>query len=104
MALHYSSGFGKLYDKEMGETVFDINYQLIETEQTKYTNKKWWGEFSTKKEINPVGKYIIEFNDSRRGECIVTINSEISERRRKGEKLALHYFCRFYGRGRLGRR
>ena len=104
MAIHYSSGFGKLYNKETGETILDINYQLIETDQTRYTNKKWWGEFSTKQEIEPVGMYIIEFNDSRKGECIVTINSEISERRRKGERLALHYYCRFYGRGKLGRR
>jgi hypothetical protein len=104
MAIHYSSGFGKLYKKDTGGTTFDISYQLIETDQTRYTNKKWWGEFSTKQEINPVGVYIMEFDDGRKGECIVTINSEKLERRREGERLARHYYCRFYGRGKLGRR
>jgi len=104
MGIRYSSGFGKLYKKDTGETILDINYQLVETDQTQYTNKKWWGEFSSKQEIKPVGTYIMEFNDGRRGECIVTINPDISERRRKGEKLASHYYCRFNGRGKLGRR
>ena len=101
MAVHYSGGFGKLYGKETGETILDINYQLIETDQTIYTNKKWWGEFSTKREIDPVSMYIIEFADSRKGECVVITDSE---RRREGERLASNYFYRFNGRGRLGRR
>jgi hypothetical protein len=104
MAIHYSSGFGKLYKKDTGETILDINYQLVETDQTQYTNKKWWGEFSSKQEIKSVSTYIMEFNDGRRGECIVTINPDISDKRRKGEKLASHYYYRFNGRGKLGRR
>jgi len=100
MAIHYSGGFGKLYDKETGETILNINYQLIETDETKYTNKKWWGEFSTKQEIDPGRMYIIEFADSRKGECILMTDSE---RKRERERLASNYFYRFYGRGRLGR-
>jgi hypothetical protein len=99
VGIHYSNGFGKLYDRETGETILNIDYQLIETDQTIYTNKKWWGEFSTKKEIDPGRMYIIEFADSRKGECILITDSE---RRREGQKLASHCFYRFYGRGRLG--
>jgi hypothetical protein len=99
MAIHYSSGFGKLYDKETGETILNINYQLIETDQTIYTNKKWWGEFSVKQEIELDSMYIIEFADSRKGECIVTTDSE---RKPEREKTASNHYYRFYGRGRLG--
>ena len=99
MAIHYSNGFGKLYNKETGETILNINYQLIETDQTIYTNKKWWGEFSTKQKLEPVNMYIVEFADSRKGECVVATDSE---RRREGERLASNYYYRFYGRGRLG--
>lgn len=98
MAVHYSNGFGKLYDKENGETILNINYQLIETDKTIYSNKKWWGEFSAKQEMEPVSTYIIEFADSRKGECIVTTNLE---GRRGGERLASNSYYRFYGRGKL---
>ena len=96
MAIHFSGGFGKLYDKETGETILNINYQLIETDQTIYTNKKWWGEFSTKQELDPVNMYIIEFADNRKGECIVATNSE---GRPEGARLASNHHYRFYGRG-----
>ena len=101
MAIRYTGGSGKLYDKETGETVLNINYQLIETDQTIYTNKKWWGDFSIKQEIDPASMYIIEFADGRKGDCIVITDSE---KRREGQRLASNYFYRFYGRGRLGRR
>jgi hypothetical protein len=99
MALHYSGGFGKISDKETGEAALDINYQLIETDQTMYTGKKWWGEFSVKKEMNPDRLYVVEFADSRKGECIVITDSEKKPAR---EREASNYHYRFYGRGRLG--
>jgi hypothetical protein len=99
MTVHYSNGFGKLYDKDTGVVILNINYQLIETDKTIYTNKKWWGEFSTKQGMEPVSTYIIEFADSRKGECIVTTNSEI---RQGGVSLTSNYYYRFYGRGKLG--
>jgi len=99
MAVHYSNGFGKLYDKDTGVAILNINYQLIETDKTIYTNKKWWGEFSTKQEMEPVSTYIIEFADSRKGECIVTTNLEGI---RGGERIASNCYYRFYGRGKLG--
>ena len=49
MGIHYSNGFGKLYDRETGETILNVEYQLIETDQTIYTSKKWWGSFPLKK-------------------------------------------------------
>ena len=58
------------------------------------------GGFSTKQELEPVDMYLlIEFADSRRGDCIVSIDLE---RRREGERLASNYYYRFYGRGKLG--
>ena len=97
MALKYSSGFGRIYDKEAGKIIDEVRYQLVETDQTKYTKKKWWGEFSTKQKIDRPGNYIIEVDDGRKGECIVSTNAD----GRKGLVSLYHY--RFYGRGKLGR-
>ena len=98
MAVHYSSGFGKLHDKETEDIIPDIRYQLTETEPTQYTNKKWWGEFSVKQKLRRLGIYLIEFDDGRKSECVIITNTE-----REGES-ASHSYYRFYGRGRLGRR
>ncbi|MDD5083005.1 MAG: hypothetical protein PHU08_06490 [Dehalococcoidales bacterium] len=98
MGLHYRSGFGRIFDKEAEQTVAEIKYQLIETDPTKYTNKKWWGEFSTDERIKRMGKYVIEFEDSRAGECFISVNQEKGEVR----LAALHHY-RFFGRGKLGR-
>ena len=76
MAIHFSDGFGRLVDKETKEGLFEVKYKLVETEDTKYTNKKWWGEFYTSKEIKDFGAYIIEFDDGRKSECLISLNSE----------------------------
>ena len=98
MAIHYSSGFAKLYDKETEGNLSDIKYQLVETEPTQYTNKKWWGEFSMKYKLGRLGIYLIEFDDGRKSECVVTMNTE-----KEGESTSHNYY-RFFGRGRLGKR
>ena len=98
MAIHYSNGFGTLYDKEEGETVAEIKYLLIETDQTTYSPKKWWGEFSTNREIKQLGNYLIKFENDRKSECVISINTE----RKKGTASNYHY--RFHGRGKLGKR
>lgn len=98
MSIHYSNGFGTVYDKEFGQTVAEIKYLLIETDQTRYAPKKWWGEFSTNREIKQLGNYMIKFEDGRKSECVISINPE----RKRGT--ASNYYYRFYGRGRLGRR
>ncbi len=98
MALHYRSGQGKLYDKDAAKIIAQIKYKLVETEPTKYTNKKWWGEFSINHKIKKLGDYILEFEDGRAGGCYITTNTE------KGEvRLASLYHYRFFGRGKLGR-
>jgi hypothetical protein len=97
MAVRYSNGSGVIIDKEMNKPITDIRYQMMETDKTKYTNGKWWGEFSTKKEIKRPGNYILEFEDSRKGECIVSVNSEAARSTSR-----FHYS--FFGRGALGRR
>ena len=99
MAVHYSNGIGKLYDKEIERPIAEVRYQLIETDPTKYTPKKWWGEFSTNRDIKHRGDsvYILELEDSRKGECFVNINTQ--ERKRS----ASHHHYRFNGRGKLGR-
>ena len=97
MAVHYSSGFGSLYDKELDKDITDIQYQLIETDETKYASKKWWGEFFTKREIKQQGNYLIEFDDGRTGKCEIFG----SDTQGKKEASRLHYY-RFYSRGRLG--
>jgi len=98
MALHYSSGTGKIYDKDTTRPIANINYQLIETERTKYSAKKWWGEFSATKPVKRMGDYIIELGESRRGLCYISANDE-----RASSKTATHHYYRFYGRGKLGK-
>jgi hypothetical protein len=98
LAIHYSSGFGKLFDKENNMMLGECKFDLVETDSTKYTNKKWWGEFSTKDRIQRAGRYLIEFDDKRCGTCMVTPNSDIGQR-----KTDSVYYYRFFGRGRLAK-
>ena len=97
MGLHYSSGSGNLHHKEVGGLTVDIQYQLIETDATKYASQKWWGTFFAKREVKQLGNYLIEFADGRRGECVVFG----SDTPMKGRASRRHYY-RFYSRGRLG--
>ncbi len=97
MGIHYGSGLGLVYDKEIEKPLARVSYQLIETDPTKYTKKKWWGEFSTTKEIKRSGNYIIELEDGRKGECVVFTNTEV--KRGSGSQ----YFYHFNGRSTLGR-
>ena len=96
MALHYSNGVGRLYDKEIEKPVATVKYQLIETDPTKYTKKKWWGDFSTNREIKRLGNYIIELEDRRKGECIISPNTEVKKGR------SSRYYYHLNGRGKLG--
>ncbi len=98
MTVHYSGGVGVLYNKGADENLATVAYQLIETDPTKYTRKKWWGDFSTKKEIKQLGNYVIEFEDGRKGECIVSNNTQT------GKRTASRYHYTFFGRSSLGRR
>ena len=95
MAIHYSNGVGRLYDKEMDKPVAEVKYQLIETDPTKYTHKKWWGEFSSVRQIKQSGNFILELEDSRKGECVIIANTQM-------KKGTVHHY-HFNGRGKLGR-
>jgi hypothetical protein len=97
MALHYSGGIGIIYDKEIDQPISKVSYQLIETDPTKYTKKKWWGEFYTSKEIKRSGIYRIELEDGRKGECVVWVNIELKE------LSASQYHYHFNGRSKLSR-
>ncbi len=97
MAIHYSNGVGKLYEKESDNPIAEAKYQLIETDPTKYTRKLWWGEFTTTRQIKKLGNYILELEDSRKGECVVSTNAA------EGKKLSVRYHYRFNGRGKLGK-
>ena len=98
MAIRYSNGVGQLYEKEGGRPVAEIKYRLIETDPTKYTRKLWWGEFTTIRQIKKLGNYMLELEDSRKGECVISTNAP------GRRKLTTHYHYRFNGRGKLGRR
>jgi hypothetical protein len=97
MGLHYNGGSGFLHDKELEKPIADIQYQLIETDATKYAAKKWWGGFSTKREVKKLGNYMIEFDDGRQGDCVIFSGDELP----KGTRPSRRYQYRFYGRGRL---
>ena len=99
MSVHYSNGTGYLHNKEQEGPVAEVQYQLIETDPTKYAPKKWWGGFYTNQEIKQLGNYKIEFADGRVSECAVVNSSEPVEKDTRHR-----YYYRFYSRGRLGKR
>ena len=102
MAIHYDNGSGKLYEKEGRQPIAQIKYKLIETDLTKYTKKKWWGEFSTSRGIREAREtrvFRIEFEDGRDGDCVVWTDAEA----KKGKTSQQQYNCHFNGRGKLGR-
>ena len=97
MALHYSNGSGYLHDGELEKPVTDIQYYLREIDPTKYTRRKWWGGFSTKREIEHIGNYQIEFEDGRKAHCVI-FSSDMPVEGNPSRR----YHYRFYSRGRLG--
>ncbi len=101
MAIHYSNGIGQLYNKDGGQNVAQVNYRLIETDPTKYTKKKWWGEFSTSKELKDLKEstiFRIEFEDGRDGDCSVWMNTETHD----DMSSRYHHTYHFNGRGKMG--
>ena len=100
MAIQYSNGLGQLYDKNSKQPVAQVNYRLIETDPTKYTKKKWWGEFHTSKELKELREPVIfriEFEDGRDGDCAIWVNSEARDSSTK------QFNYHFNGRSKLGR-
>ena len=98
MAIHYRNGIGRLFDKGQEEAIVEIKYQLMETDATKYTVKKWWGEFSCGQRLEQPKDYRMELEDGRKGDCIVSGN--IPSQRR----IAAQHYYSFFGRGPIGGR
>lgn len=96
MAVKYTSGTVNLRDKDAQTDLGEIRYQMMETGRTKYTTGKWWGDFSTKKEVRRLGNYLLEFEDGRKGEAIISINYDAPSK-------TARYQYTFFGRGALGR-
>ena len=51
MAIHFSNGTGRLFEKNIDMPIAQISYHLSETDATKYTRKKWWGDFQSNKKL-----------------------------------------------------
>ena len=100
MAIHFSNGIGTLFDNDTDMPIAQINYHLSETDATKYTNRKWWGEFQSNKKLKEsqlIGTLRVELDDSRNGECIVWLNTEA-----RSNKSSINTY-HFNGRGKLVR-
>ena len=68
MSIRITTGSGTLFDKEtLDFPVARINFNLMETEATRYAKKKWWGEFSLGEELKHIGNYLIGFEDACKG-------------------------------------
>jgi len=99
VSLRITTGIGTLYDKETPDfAVARVNFNLMETETTKYNKKKWWGDFSVNEELRHAGNFLISFEDARKGEVIVIPNTESQTRNSKT------WYYHFNGRGGLGRK
>ena len=98
MTVRFANGIGYLFQKETPDfPVERISYQLTEMDATAYTKKRWWGDFSTHEELKHSGNYLIEFEDKRRGECVVIADAEASSKKAK------IFYYHFNNRGPLTR-
>ncbi len=66
-------GKGKLYDSSEN-FLDDVTYE-IHLKSNQPARPLWWGEIVPHKDIMPVGNYIIELEDGRRGTCIIRMNT-----------------------------
>ena len=71
MAIRYYGGTARLYTKDIDKPVADARYQMMMTQGTRFTTSKWWGDFSTGKELRTLGDFVIEFEDGSRGDIVV---------------------------------
>jgi len=100
MAIHFSNGIGQLFEKNIDMPIAQINYHLSETDATKYTRKKWWGDFQSNKKLKEsqlASTLRMEFDDSRNGACTVWMGTEA------GSKKSSNNIYHFNGRGKLVR-
>jgi hypothetical protein len=101
MTVRVTTGTGTLYDKDTPDLpLARITFNLLEIDATKYTRKKWWGDFNLGHELKHLGNYIIGFEDTRKGECVIIANTESGTNKNTTKTWYYH----FNGRGGLGRR
>jgi len=101
MTIHFSNGIGQLFERNIDMPIAQISYHLSETDATKYTRKKWWGDFHSNKKLKEsqlVGTLRVEFDDSRDGECTVWMGNDGGSSKKDNNNL-----YHFNGRGKLGR-
>lgn len=70
-------GKGKIYDSHenyLDEVTYEIQYQS----PAGSNGEEWWGEITPDNGIMPVGNYIIELNDGRRGQCVIRMKTNSS--------------------------
>ena len=72
MSEQFISGTGKLYDAGGKQIINIVKYQIWERFQTEHTFGEWWGELVVGNIIWPLGEYVIELEDGRRGKIIIT--------------------------------
>jgi len=98
LSLHFSSGTGFLYDKDGDQLLGKGSYQLVESDGSIYTRKRWWGQFVSDREIaSSAALFVLETEDGKRGECILLAGEEANSK-------STRYFYHFNGRGKLGNR
>ena len=66
-------GKGRIYDSN-GGYLDEITYELFLNSRNG-SGAEWWGEIIPDKGIMPVGEYIIELDDGRRGTGTAGINT-----------------------------
>jgi hypothetical protein len=70
-------GKGKIYDSS--ENYLDeVTYEIRHKSPTEPAGPEWWGEITPDRDIIPIGNYIIELEDGRRGPCITTMKTTSS--------------------------
>jgi hypothetical protein len=70
-------GKGKIYDSS--ENYLDeVTYEIFHKSSTDSAEPEWYGEITTSKAIMPVGRYIIELDDGRKGPCIIRLKTTSS--------------------------
>ena len=67
-------GKGKLYDSRENY-IDEITYEIYHKPTNNSVGEEWRGEITPGKGIMPVGNFIIELDDGRKGACTISMNT-----------------------------
>ncbi len=70
-------GKGKIYDSRT-DYLDEVTYEIYIKSPNESNGGKWWGEITPDKGIMPVGNYIIELEDGRKGACVTKMRTNSS--------------------------